>query len=77
MQVFEMIVFVVLISVCAGVVKQWLSLKTNQESNQETQEDQQARVDDLEARVKVLEAIVTDKKFSLNQEFDALKREAS
>jgi hypothetical protein len=70
MQVFEMVVLIVLISVLAGVANNYIKSRgvTGDKHNEELQ-SRLARLDDLEARVQTLEKIVTDRNFELKEKF--------
>ncbi len=75
MQALEMVVLIVLITVIAGLIKQWLNIKAEQGLEPSSQHSQQ--IQQLEERVKVLEAIVTDDKFELKQKFANLHEKES
>ncbi|MEQ3649677.1 hypothetical protein [Hyphomonas sp.] len=70
-----MVVLIVLISVGAGVVNNYLKLKANAKSDKGADEDIQrvlGEVDQLKERVRVLEKIVTDQERQLSDEIRKL-----
>ena len=70
-----MVVLIVLISVGAGVVNNYLKLKANAKSDKGADEDIQrvlVEVDQLKERVRVLEKIVTDQERQLSDEIRKL-----
>ena len=70
-----MVVLIVLISVGAGVVNNYLKLKANSASDIESDADFQkvlGEVDRLKERVRVLEKIVTDQERQLSEEIRKL-----
>ncbi|MDJ0922429.1 MAG: hypothetical protein QNI84_14970 [Henriciella sp.] len=72
---FTMVVLIVLISVGAGVVNNWLKMRANSGMDEETRvrmEDLEREVIRLRERVKVLEKITTDKDSHLRDEIARL-----
>ncbi|CUS56490.1 hypothetical protein [Hyphomonas sp. UBA4494] len=70
-----MVVLIVLISVGAGVVNNYLKLKANAKSDKGADEDIRrvlGEVDRLKERVRVLEKIVTDQERQLSEEIRKL-----
>ena len=70
-----MVVLIVLISVGAGVVNNYLKLKANAKSDKGADEDIRrvlGEVDRLKERVRVLEKIVTDQERQLSDEIRQL-----
>ncbi|MEN8876446.1 MULTISPECIES: hypothetical protein [unclassified Hyphomonas] len=70
-----MVVLIVLISVGAGVVNNYLKLKANAKSDKGADEDIRrvlGEVDRLKERVRVLEKIVTDQERQLSDEIRKL-----
>ena len=70
-----MVVLIVLISVGAGVVNNYLKLKDNAKSDKGADEDIRrvlGEVDRLKERVRVLEKIVTDQERQLSDEIRKL-----
>ena len=70
-----MVVLIVLISVGAGVVNNYLKLKANSASDTTSDADFQkvlGEVDRLKERVRVLEKIVTDQERQLSEEIRKL-----
>ena len=70
-----MVVLIVLISVGAGVVNNYLKLKANAKSDKGADEDIRrvlGEVDRLKERVRVLEKIVTDQERQLSDEIHKL-----
>ena len=70
MDVFEMVVIVVALSVFAGLARTWIK----QPRWAPPDPQQEARFARLEERVKALEAVVTDHGFDLKRELRALER---
>ncbi|MBV1909088.1 MAG: hypothetical protein KUG78_07170 [Kangiellaceae bacterium] len=70
--VFEMVVIIVVASLVAGIVREWIKSKEVPEVDLSPVEARLSRVEELEERVKVLEAIVTDKGYDLKKEIDNL-----
>lgn len=70
MQVFEMVVLIVLISVLAGVANNYIKSRSegggpiSDELNEKL-----AKLDSLDERVRTLEKIVTDRDFELKEKF--------
>jgi hypothetical protein len=63
MDPFQMVVIIVLISVGAGVMKNYFKMKQNQQADAASEKDvvrMRADIDRLKERVHVLEKIVTD-----------------
>ncbi|WP_373008281.1 hypothetical protein [Hyphomonas sp.] len=63
MDPFQMVVIIVLISVGAGVMKNYFKMKQNQQADAASKKDvvrMRADIDRLKERVHVLEKIVTD-----------------
>ncbi|MFT5775795.1 hypothetical protein [Hyphomonas sp.] len=63
MDPFQMVVIIVLISVGAGVMKNYFKMKQNQQADAASEKDVvrlRADIDRLKERVHVLEKIVTD-----------------
>ena len=75
MDPFQMVVIIVLISVGAGVVKNYFKMKQNQQADAASEKDvlrMQADIDRLKERVHVLEKIVTDNDRQLAEEIRKL-----
>lgn len=68
---FEMVVVIVLISVGAGVINNWLKVKAEQ-ADSGTDQATKDKIASLEERVQTLEALVTDSRHRLHREFDRL-----
>lgn len=63
MNPFEMVVIIVLISVGAGVINNWIKVRANREAETASGEEMRrviGEVERLQERVRVLEKIVTD-----------------
>lgn len=72
---FTMIVLIVLISVGAGVVNNYLKMKANRQDDAASQDEIEAMrrdIDRLTERVRVLETIATDKDERLRDEISRL-----
>ena len=75
MNPFEMVVIIVLISVGAGVLKNYFQMKQNRQADVASEQDvarMRAEVDRLKERVHVLEKIVTDNDRQLAEEIRKL-----
>ena len=75
MNPFEMVVIIVLISVGAGVVNNYLKLRANREADTTSDVETQrilSEVERLKERVRVLEKIVTDNERQLADEIRKL-----
>ncbi len=75
MNPFEMVVIIVLISVGAGVLKNYFQMKQNRQADAASEQDlarMRAEVDRLKERVHVLEKIVTDNDRQLADEIRKL-----
>jgi len=73
MDVFEMVVIVVAISVTAGLIRSWIRSRPA-EGGGGLSVDQAARLAKLEERVKALESVVSDTSYELKQKFKDLER---
>jgi hypothetical protein len=71
MQVFEMVVLIVFITVAAGLIRTWIKSRPTGGS---LTADQEARIAKLEERVRSLEAVVSDKSYELKEKFRELER---
>jgi hypothetical protein len=70
MNTFEMVVLIVLISVVAGVVNNYIKNRGGVGSQGSDEvEARLAQLDSLEERVRTLEKIVTDRNFELREKF--------
>jgi hypothetical protein len=75
MDPFQMVVIIVLISVGAGVLKNYFKMKQNQQADAASEKDvsrMQSDIDRLKERVHVLEKIVTDNDRQLAEEIRKL-----
>jgi len=70
--VFEMVAIIVVASLLAGLVREWIKVKDPVEVDFSPVEDRINKLERLEERVRVLEAIVTDKGYDLKKEIDSL-----
>lgn len=69
------LVFVLLIVamvMCTNIVQTYLKQRKNDPEANEDLEDTLAKIEMLEERIKVLERIVTENRFDLKKEIDAL-----
>lgn len=73
MNVFEMVVIIVFLSVIGSMYSSWLKHKRKASESSPQDEDRIAR---LEERVRVLERIVTDSGYELRRQFRDLERDA-
>ncbi len=71
MDVFEMVVLVVAISVTAGLIRSWIRSRPAEGGGFSA--DQAARLAKLEERVKALESVVGDASYELKQKFKELE----
>lgn len=70
MNTFEMVVLIVLISVVAGVVNNYIKNRGSMASQGSDEVGARlAQLDSLEERVRTLEKIVTDRNFELREKF--------
>jgi hypothetical protein len=74
MDVFEMVVVIVAISVTAGLLRTWIK-RPNAGAGGMTA-DEHARLARLEERVKALESVVGDASYELKQKFKDLEKTA-
>ena len=75
MDVFTMVVIIVVISCAAGVANNYLKNQRDRQ-RQEAVEAPSAELDALRERIEVLEKIVTEDKYKLGREIEALERDA-
>jgi hypothetical protein len=71
MGVFEMVVLVVFITVCAGLARTWIKHRAGNGAPSAEQESRLAR---LEERVRSLESVVGDSSYELKQKFKDLEK---
>jgi len=76
MDVFEMVVLVVFISVTAGLLRLWIKTRPAPGAFGPAgmTAEQSARLGKLEERVKALESVVSDGSYELKQKFKDLER---
>jgi len=72
MWVFEMVVIIVVASLVAGLIKEWINTQKVEPIDLTPVEDRLKNLENLEERIKILEAIVTDKGYDLKSEIDRL-----
>ncbi len=70
--VFVMVIWIVALSLGAGLYRDYLKTQRQVGKNQESDEDMQGQLEALQKRVSVLEEIVTDSKYQLREELDRL-----
>lgn len=70
--VFGMVVIIVVASLVAGLVKEWIKTKEKPEVDLSGVEGRINQLENLEERIRVLEAIVTDKGYDLKKKIDDL-----
>ena len=75
MSVFEMVFAIVLVSVVAGVVNNWLKSRNSVDRRELDGElaTRLAQIEKLEKRMQVLERIVTDRQYDLKKELHDLE----
>ena len=73
MQVFEFVIVIVVVSLVAGVLNNWIKHRSRAPKIDEELEQRLQRISQLEERVQVLEKIVTDRNFDLRQKFRDLE----
>ena len=66
------VVCIVAIACTAGVVTEYLKMRSRKEEGGADIDETLAHIEELEERVRVLERIVTEKKFDLSKEIDKL-----
>ena len=66
------VVCIVAIACTAGVVTEYLKMRSKKEEGSADIDGTLAHMEELEERVRVLERIVTEKKFDLSKEIDKL-----
>ena len=76
MDVFEMVVLVVFISVTAGLLRTWIKSRPTGGVGGPAgmTPDQESRLARLEERIKALESVVSDGSYELKQKFKDLER---
>ena len=72
MAVFEMVAIIVVASLLAGLVREWIKTQQAPDVDLEPMESRIDRLESLEERIRVLEAIVTNKGYDLKSEIDSL-----
>jgi len=72
MGVFEMVAFVVLVTMIASLIRTWI--KSRAVGDGGLSAEQTARLAKLEERVKALESVVGDASYELKQKFKDLER---
>ncbi len=70
--IFGMVVIIVIASLVAGLVREWIKTKETPEVDFSPLENRVDKLENLEERIRVLEAIVTDKGYDLKKEIDNL-----
>lgn len=70
--IFEMIAIIVVASLIAGLIKEWLKTRQAPDIDLSPVENRIEQLESLEERVRVLEAIVTDKGYDLKKAIDDL-----
>ena len=75
MSPFDMVAFIVLVSVVGGLLRTWIKSRQGAGPAGMTP-DQEARMTRLEERIKALESVVSDGSYELKQEFKDLERTA-
>lgn len=76
MSVFEMVAVIVVIGCVTGVINNWLKIRQKSAVIQNDHLDEALdRIEDLEERIRVLEKVVTDDRYELKRQLDALDKE--
>jgi len=74
MNLFEMVVFIVVIGVIGGVFREYFKSRHRTASiSNDSLDEALDRIDDIEERVRVLERVVTDDRFDLKRQIDDLQ----
>ena len=73
MDVFTMVAIIVVVSVAGGVYSNYLKSKRS-DGDMSEREAMEAELGELRGRIEVLEKIVTDEKYHLSRELDALEQ---
>jgi len=69
---FIFVLSIITIVMCANIIRTYLKQRAREPQADENIEETLARLETLEQRVQVLERIVTENRFDLKQEIDAL-----
>jgi hypothetical protein len=69
---FVFVLCIIAIVTCGNIVSTYLKQRDKRPDNNEELEDTLSKVDELEERIRVLERIVTEKRYDLKGEIDAL-----
>jgi len=69
---FIFVLSIITIVMCANIIQTYLKQRAREPQADENIEETLARLETLEQRVQVLERIVTENRFDLKQEIDAL-----
>lgn len=76
MDVFTFVIIIVVIGCGTGVITEYLKTRRKTAEAGGADDDVYEELDRLRERVEVLEKIVTDEKYHLQRELDALERSA-
>jgi 16S rRNA A1518/A1519 N6-dimethyltransferase RsmA/KsgA/DIM1 with predicted DNA glycosylase/AP lyase activity len=76
MDVFTFVIIIVVIGCGTGVITEYLKTKRKTAEAGDADESVYEELDRLRERIEVLEKIVTDEKYHLQRELDALERSA-
>ena len=69
---FVFVLCIIAIVTCGNIVSTYLKRRDKRPDNNEELEDTLSKVNELEERIRVLERIVTEKRYDLKGEIDAL-----
>jgi len=69
---FTFVLAIVIVVMCAQLAKTYLTQRARQPESNDELERTLSRIDELEERIKVLERIVTENRYDLKTEIDAL-----
>jgi len=69
---FTFVLAIVIVVMCAQLAKTYLKQRGRRPESNDELEQTLAKIDELEERIKVLERIVTEKRYDLKTEIDAL-----
>ena len=76
MDVFVFVIIVVFIGCASGVANTYLKNQRELREQQGNTDFAAAELDELRARIETLEKIVTDQKYQLSRELNALERQS-
>jgi len=72
MHIFELVLGIVVITTFAGMLNNYMKLKTKSNETLTSMDDRLQKLEDLEERIKTLETIITDQNYDLDQKIKSL-----